>query len=157
MIYWTTYNFTGYMLYNSNLIPMNNILKTSIICTSIIGGYMTYIYPRKLIIRYKNETYEIPYPLLFSGDFIFHQLPMIHSLYIPNEVSVCGGYLIPLMLSWYTMNKLYITNTKKIYGISLEKLVLSTGGIIGMFALLNHKQNLSSIMRPLFLSLKINT
>ena len=62
-----------------------------------------------------------------------------------------------VFINEFTINKLYIENTKKIYGISLEKLLLSTGGVIGIVSLLNHKQNLSSIMRPLFLSLKINT
>ena len=138
MIYWTTYNFSGYLLYKANIIQMNSILKCSFICTSIIGGYMVYIYPRKLIIRYDNKTYNLPYPLLMIGDFITHQLPMIHSLYVPNEINVCGGYLIPLMMTWYTMNNIFIKNTKKIYGISLEKMILSVAGILSTIAVINH-------------------
>ncbi len=139
MIYWTTYNFAGYLLYKTNIMPMNAILKTSFICTSIIGGYMVYIYPRKLIVHYGDKKkYSIPYPLMIIGDLITHQLPLIDSFHVNNSITLCGGYLFPIMLSWYSVNKYRIANTKKIYGISLEKLLLATSGIFLSLGLINH-------------------
>jgi hypothetical protein len=139
MIYWTTYNFAGYLFYKTNLIPMNAALKTSFICTSIIGGYMVYIYPRKLIVRYgENKKYNVPYPIMILGDLITHQLPLIDCIYRTNQIGLCGGYLFPLMMSWYGINKINIKDTSKIYGIKLEKLVYATCSIFATLGLFNH-------------------
>jgi len=139
MIYWTTYNFTGYLLYKNNILPMNSALKTSFICTSLIGGYMVYIYPRKLIINYgDNKKYSVPYPLMIIGDLITHQLPLIDTFNVANQINLCGGYLFPIMLTWYSSNKLIIEDTKKIYGINLEKLLISTAGIFIALGIFNH-------------------
>ena len=139
MNYWTTYNFTGYLLYKTNIIPMNSVLKTSFVCTSIIGGYMVYIYPRKLIIRYgDNKKYSLPYPIMIIGDLITHQLPIIDTFYTANQINICGGYLFPLMMTWYGFNKCTVKETKRIYGISLEKLLFSTSIIFGVLGAVNH-------------------
>ena len=145
MIYWTTYNFASYLLYKANIIPMNALLKTSFICTSIMGGYMVYVYPRKIIFHYgKNKKYNMHYPLMVIGDLITHQLPLIDCLFIPNQYHICGAYLYPLMLSWYGINNYFIKNTKKIYGISLEKLLAITNGI---FLLIGLKQHLFQLLK----------
>lgn len=139
MIYWTTYNFAGYLFYKTNLIPMNSALKTSFICTSLIGGYMVYIYPRKLIVRYgENKKYSVPYPIMIIGDLITHQLPLIDCIYRANEITLCGGYLFPMMMSWYGINKVRLNDTRKIYGIKLENLLLATSGIFVALGLFNH-------------------
>lgn len=139
MIYWTTYNFLGYLLYKFKYIPMNGLLKASFVTTSIIGGFMVYIYPRKMIVRICNEKLNVPYPLLIFGDFITHQLPLIDTLYTSYQYPLCGGYLIPTMYVWYGVNKYRIGNTNKIYGISLEKLMIATLGIIGSIGYYQHK------------------
>ena len=138
MIYWTTYNFTGYLLYKFKYIPLNSALKTSFIFTSIIGGYMVYVYPRKMIARFGEKKINVPYPLLLIGDFITHQLPLIDTFYKNNQIALCGGDVLPSMFIWYSMNNIYIQNTKKIYGISLEKLMISVLGIIGSIGAYNH-------------------
>tara|TARA_B110000483_G_scaffold89069_1_gene109962 strand:+ start:15343 stop:15783 length:441 start_codon:yes stop_codon:yes gene_type:complete len=138
MIYWTTYNFAGYLLYKNNYIPMNSVLRTSFICTSIIGGYMVYVYPRKLIIEYQDKKYNVPYPLMILGDIITHQIPLIDTFNIANQIKLCGGYLAPLMISWYSVNKYRIEDSKRIYGISLEKLLLTTSSIIISLGIFNH-------------------
>lgn len=139
MNYWTTYNFTGYLLYKANIMPMNSALKTSFICTSIIGGYMVYIYPRKLIIRYgDNKKYSLPYPIMIIGDLITHQLPIIDTFYTANQINICGGYLFPLMMTWYGFNKCTVKETKRIYGISLERLLFSTSIIFGVLGAVSH-------------------
>ena len=120
MIYWTSYNFAGYILYKLKYIPLNSVLKTSFICTSLLGGYMVYIYPQKMIARVGEKKINVPYPLLLIGDFITHQLPLIDTFYKENQITLCGGYLLPTMFFWYSMNKIYVKETKKIYmgGIS---------------------------------------
>jgi hypothetical protein len=139
MIYWTTYNFASYLLYKMNYVPMNEVLRTSFICSSIIGGYMTYIYPRKMIIHYgNNKKYNVHYPILVIGDLITHQLPLLDTFFIQNQYHICGAYLYPFMLSWYGLNNYYIKNTKKIYGIPLEKLLACTNGIFLLLGLKYH-------------------
>ena len=138
MIYWTTYNFTAYLLYKMNYIPMNEVLRTSFICSSLIGGYMAYIHPRKIIIEYKDKKYNMHYPIIVIIDLITHQLPLIDTLYIKNQYNICGGFLYPLMLTWYGFNNYYIKNTKKIYGISLEKLLAFTNGIFLLLGIKYH-------------------
>ena len=138
MIYWTSYNFTGYLLYKCNYIPMNDILRTSFICTSLIGGYMVYIYPRRMIVRFGDKKIKIPYPLLLMGDFITHQIPLLDTIYTDNKINLCGGYLLPIMFLWYSATKIYTKNTFKIYGISLEKLLITTVGIVGSIGYYKH-------------------
>jgi len=138
MIYWTSYNFAGYILYKLKYIPLNSVLKTSFICTSLLGGYMVYIYPQKMIARVGEKKINVPYPLLLIGDFITHQLPLIDTFYKENQITLCGGYLLPTMFFWYSMNKTFIKETKKIYGIPLERLMISVLGIIGSIGTYQH-------------------
>jgi hypothetical protein len=138
MIYWTSYNFAGYILYKLKYIPLNSVLKTSFICTSLLGGYMVYIYPQKMIARVGEKKINVPYPLLLIGDFITHQLPLIDTFYKENQITLCGGYLLPTMFFWYSMNKIYVKETKKIYGIPLERLMISVLGIIGGIGTYQH-------------------
>lgn len=138
MIYWTSYNFAGYVLYKLKYIPLNSALRTSFICTSLIGGYMVYIYPQKMIARFGEKKIKVPYPLLMIGDFITHQLPLIDTFYKENQIILCGGYLLPTMFYWYSMNKIYVKETKKIYGIPLERLMISVLGIIGGIGTYHH-------------------
>lgn len=37
---------------------------------------MTFIYPRKLTIKYKGKKYKIPYYYIIIGDLFLHQLPL---------------------------------------------------------------------------------
>ena len=47
--YWSWWNLSWWLSSEFGLLQKSNSLKTSVIATSIIGGYMTYIYPRKII------------------------------------------------------------------------------------------------------------
>ena len=138
MIYWTTYNFSGYLLFKLNYLPMNSVLKTSILCTSLVGGFMVYIYPRKMILTYRKKKYKIPYPLLAAGDLLIHQYPLYDTFLVPTQIHICGAYLIPSMFFWYSINKLMVKDTKKIYGIPLEKLLVATLSIISGVGMFHH-------------------
>ena len=79
--YWTSWNFMWYLGAQNGFFPVNNALKLSILTTSVLGGFMVYIYPRKMIIRGKDSNYKIPYPMLLIADLVFHQLPLLHILH----------------------------------------------------------------------------
>ena len=72
---WSAWNFSWFLLGKNNILPFNHPLKSSIIVTSLIGGYMIYIYPRKIIIRIGNYKIKHSYQFLVIGDLLIHQLP----------------------------------------------------------------------------------
>ena len=128
---WSVWNFSWFLLGTKNIVPFNNSLKSSIFVTSILGGYMIYIYPRKISIKFGNYKIKPSYPCLIAGDLIIHQIPMVYVLYlgydkkpmITNES--CGaGVLIPFS-GWVLVNKLLGTNVDKIYGIKMKYLITS--------------------------------
>ena len=141
MQYWSSYNFLGYLLMKTKVFPICSPLKTSIIITSIIGGYMTYIYPRKFIIKYKDLRYELEHKYIMLFDFIIHQIPLLDMIHRNNEVELCGRHIMFPMLLWNILTNIYIKNTSKIYGIELKKIVLSS---IGIYSLLGINQHLIS-------------
>ena len=49
--YWSWWNLSWWASSELGLAQKSNALKMSIIVTSLLGGYMTYIYPRKIIFR----------------------------------------------------------------------------------------------------------
>ena len=158
MIYWTTYNFIGYSLMKLKLIPINAPLKTSLIVTSLIGGYMTYIYPRKVILKFGDKKYKPPYHIVILGDLLFHQLPLIDILRSPNEISMCGAYIFLPMYFWKKMNETYLSNTTKIYGINYQKLFYTTLGLGAVIGLFQHNyflnNTVSKIVPNLFSTIK---
>ena len=70
----------------TKVFPICSPLKTSIIITSIIGGYMTYIYPRKFVIKYKDIIYDLEYKYIVLFDFIIHQIPLLDMINRNNEI-----------------------------------------------------------------------
>ena len=141
MQYWSSYNFLGYLLMKTKVFPICSPLKTSIIITSIIGGYMTYIYPRKFIIKYKDIRYELDHKYIMLFDFLIHQIPLLDMIRRTNEIELCGRHIMFPMLLWNMLTNIYIKNTSKIYGIELKKIVLSS---IGIYSLLGINQHLIS-------------
>lgn len=137
---WSTYNLIGYGLMKTRLIPISAPLKTSIIITSLVGGYMTYIYPKRIIFRIGEKKYELSQYSLILLDFIIHQIPLIDIFFLnnPNTLQLCGRYILYPMIFWKMMNYYLIKNTEKIYGISLYKLALSSMSIFLGLSLLNH-------------------
>ena len=108
MQYWSSYNFLGYLLMKTKVLPICSPLKTSIIITSIIGGYMTYIYPRKFIIKYKNIVYDLEYKYIVLFDFIIHQIPLLDMINRTNEIELCGRHIMFPMLLCNMLTNIYI-------------------------------------------------
>ena len=138
MQYWSSYNFLGYLLMKTKVFPICSPLKTSIIITSIIGGYMTYIYPRKFIIKYKDIYYDLEYKYIVLFDLIIHQIPLLDTISRNNEIELCGRHIMFPMLLWNILTNIYIKNTSKIYGRELKKIVLSSIGIYSLLGINQH-------------------
>jgi len=137
---WSTYNLIGYGLMKTKLVPVCAPLKTSIFITSLIGGYMTYIYPKRFVFRMGEIKYELSHYSLMLLDFIIHQIPLIDIIFLNNQNTsqICGRYIFYPMIFWRMINQYFVKNPKKIYGISLNKLTFSSFGIFLGVSLLKH-------------------
>tara|TARA_B110000037_G_C16724726_1_gene344505 strand:+ start:114 stop:548 length:435 start_codon:yes stop_codon:yes gene_type:complete len=138
MQYWSTYNFIGYGLMKTKLVPICSPLKTSIIITSLLGGYMTYIYPRRFVLKYNDVKYELEHKYIMLFDFFIHQLPLIDIIQSSNEITLCGGNIFYPMILWKFMNEIYNENTNKIYGIPLRKIMYGSFGIFSLIGFNHH-------------------
>ena len=123
--YWSWWNFSWFIGSELGILQKSNALKVSIITTSLLGGYMTYVYPRKIIIRIKNKKYSPNYKILVLSDWIVHQAPLI-SILILNRAKIengCGKNVLIPCLCWGIMNYYNEVNFDKLYGIKMYKLV----------------------------------
>ena len=123
--YWSWWNLTWFIGSQMNICNKTNALKTSIIVTSIVGGYMTYVYPRKIIFRIEDKKYQPPYIVMVIGDLFIHQLPLLTIIYIDKrkiENSCGANVLVPFAL-WGLINHNRKVNVDKLYGIKMFKLV----------------------------------
>ena len=146
--YWTTWNFTWFLGSKTGIFNDSNALKTSVLVTSLLGGFMTYIYPRKLKLKILNYNYYVPKYLLISGDFIFHQIPLLSMFYFNHKIvkNNCGKNILVPLFGWLFFNYLENNNFNKIYGIKMYKLIISTLSILGgygyCFHFIQNKNNL---------------
>lgn len=138
--YWTTWNMTWYLLSEFNQVSVSPSLKISVINTSILGFILTYIYPRKMIIAYRDKDKivkkRIPYKMLIIFDFICHHLPMLRTLSkkTKKKSSLYIGFVV--LFAWYARNKFYKVNLDRLYGVEFKKLM--TISFIMITLLLRH-------------------
>lgn len=134
--YWTTWNMTWYLLSELNQVSVSPSLKISVINTSLLGFILTYIYPRKMIISYKNKNKivkkKIPYKILILFDFICHHLPMLRTLSKPTKKnsSLYVGFII--LFLWFARNKIYKIDLDRLYGIQFKKLAIISFVVISI-------------------------
>jgi len=140
--YWSFWNFNWYICAEAGIFKFTGPLKTSIINTSIIGGFMTFIYPRKLTIKYKGEKYKIPYYYMILGDLFLHQLPLIRMMIKNPKEKLCGLYSTLPVFGWFLYNYHNKIDQDKIYGIKMSYLSLSSLVLTSMYGLIIHKNNL---------------
>tara|TARA_B100000886_G_scaffold336333_1_gene294906 strand:+ start:5907 stop:6347 length:441 start_codon:yes stop_codon:yes gene_type:complete len=129
--FWTTWNFLWYSGFKLDYYKLNSPLKTSIIATSLIGGYLVYIYPRRMKVKFGEKIYEIPYSIMIGGDILLHQAPMIDLLLNNYEVNkMCIMYTYIPLLAWYnTANSIVKGKMNKIYGVSIDKILYLCSGV----------------------------
>ena len=140
--YWSFWNFNWYLGAEVGFLKFTGPLKTSIINTSIIGGFMTFIYPRKLTIKYKGKKYKIPYYYMIIGDLFLHQLPLIRMMIKNPKDKICGLYSTIPVFGWFLYNYHNKIDQDKIYGIKMSYLSLSSLVLTSLYGLVNHRTNL---------------
>ena len=146
--FWTTWNFMWFLGFKNGIFNNSNSLKTSILITSILGGFMTFIYPRKLKLRIKNNVYQVPKNILIIGDLIFHQFPLLSMFFINPKLikNECGKNILIPISSWLFYNYLINNNFNKIYGIKMYKLVFGSLSLLSgygyCFHFIQNKNNL---------------
>jgi hypothetical protein len=142
--YWTFWNFNWYLGSELGICSLNGALRTSIINTSIIGGFMTYIYPRKIVVKNKeNQRYDLPYYKVVLLDLIFHQLPLVRLLHLNYIPGICGFYALAPVSLWFLNNSLNDINVDKIYGIKMNKLCITSLILTSIYSIVQHKKLIS--------------
>lgn len=146
--YWTFWNFSWYMGFELKILQLNGPLIISIINTSLIGGFMTYIYPKRIVFRFRDKKYELPYYQVVLLDIVFHQIPLVRIITLKNKIisntnKKCGLYTIIPLYFWYNLNKFRNINQDKIYNIKMKNLLLGSAIITSTFGFLVHKQNMN--------------
>lgn len=136
--YWSFWNLNWYLSSELGLVPLNGPLKISIINTSLLGGFMTYVYPKKIVVEEKNYKIIIKDKKLKVIDFICHQIPLIR-LYFHYQVSnKCGLYCIAPISLWLLYLNMIKVEKDKIYKIKLKYLLYFSGIISSVVGILHH-------------------
>ena len=137
--YWSFWNFAGFLAYKYNYMDMNPALRTSIISVSAVGGFITYIYPRKLVFNLLGFKIKTPYYQMVIGDILLHQYPLyclINSDRITNDF--CGMYIVYPFSFWYWMIHRLKFKKDRIYGIKMNNLILSCLSIASICGIKYH-------------------
>ena len=138
--FWTTWNFLWYSGFKLKFYNLNSPLKASIFATGIIGGYLVYVYPRRMKIILNKTVYYLPYPLLVSGDIIFHQYPMFDIIFNNYEYDkVCVLYTYVPLLAWYNTSR-YLLKGKldKLYGVPINNILFISSFVACGFGIFHH-------------------
>ena len=138
--YWSWWNLSWWLSSELGLVNKSNSLKSSIIVTSLVGGYMTYIYPRRIIIRMGRYKYAPNYTVLVIGDFFVHQVPLLFILCTPREriENNCGAEVLIPFGMWGIINYYKQTKVDKLYGIKMYKLVTTSSLLLGGYGIYYH-------------------
>jgi len=122
--FWTTWNGLWFLSAKYNFLPFSNGLKASICITSLLGGFMTYVYPRKLTIKYNNSKIPISYHYMVLSDIFFHQLPLFYIFYLNpyKDRKYCAMHVFVPFYWWNLYNYCNDTDVDKIYGVKMYKL-----------------------------------
>lgn len=136
--YWTFWNFSWYLGSELNLFNYSGPLMTSIINTSLIGAYMTYVYPKRVVIKIKNKKYELPYYQVILLDFVFHQIPLIRFFQTKSNKNICGMYVILPVCGWFCINSYRDLDHNRIYNIDIIKLFSVSCLITASYGLFKH-------------------
>lgn len=131
--YWSFWNFNWYVSSELGLLPLNGPLKMSIINTSIFGALMTYIYPKRIILKENNKI--IKGSKLKILDLIFNHIPLLR-LYLSSQISnTCGLYSVIPVSMWIFYLNYFKINKNKIYLMKFNHVMyisLILSGIIGL-------------------------
>ena len=129
--FWTMWSFSWWSLAQLNVVKIDYPLVTSVVYTSLIGGFLTHVYPRRLTIHFKKKKYEIPYKFAIWLDLIGHQLPLLVLYKQRNLIkNRCGRYVLIPFSIYTALNYSRGYTLHKIYGISSPTLYLTGYSIV---------------------------
>ena len=140
--YWTFWNFSWFAAYKFGIVSNVGPLRASAFSTSLIGLYLTYVYPKRIVIKFNNKKYELCYQYVVLFDTIFHQLPLLDLLLFDknkNSTDVCGLYVAVPTLSWLAINKFRKVDQNRIYGVNIKYLVLGALTTTFAYSLIKHR------------------
>lgn len=142
---WSTWNFSWFLASYGKIVPYDGALKCSIIVTSLVGGYMIYIYPRKFTVRVGKFKIRPEYHWLVITDLVVHQWPMAYLIYTEYtgktdliKSDKCGARFMIPATSWLLINYARGINMDKIYGIKMRNILASGGAIFLGYSFIHH-------------------
>lgn len=115
--YYSVWNFSWFLLRviapeKSVIRKMDRGLFISVLSTAIVGGFMSYIYPRSLHFRYKNFSRRINFGVqLISCDFLLHQLPLLFAL--KEKIYLSGSSVYSLVVISVYRSYVYLIHSNK--------------------------------------------
>jgi len=145
--FWSSWNFSWWLASEMGLCPVNGPLKTSVLFTSVIGGYMTHIYPRKIVFLYKSKKIQIPYKYCILLDLVGHQLPLYRLLTNSSDdkQKLCGAYAIIPISVYSIVNYLRQVNIDRIYGIKMYKIYATSFFVGTTYGLFSHYKSIQRV------------
>ena len=153
--YYSTWNFGWWLAVEAGALKLSGPVRTSIIATSILGGYMTYIYPCKICYYEKGEKKVVPRNLAIFLDIMGHHLPLYRICYHlcnkPTDQRICGIYTV-LPASLYALINYWSGKTlADIYGITSHKLYFSSFIIMSCIGSFSHWRDANRMYRKILL------
>ena len=101
---------------------------------------MTYIYPRRIVIRMGKYKYTPDYRVLVVGDFFVHHVPLLCIIFTERKriENNCGAKVLVPFGFWSLIN--YYRNVKvdRLYGIKMYKLVTASSIILVGYGICYH-------------------
>jgi len=126
--YWTCWNFTWASMEHLKMLPYTPNLQTSLITTSIMGGYITYAsiyYDKPIKIRIGDFRWKPNIFVAILGDFIFHHMPIILAIKDKKFTTFdkCSRNSIVPVLLWYSYINMFYINPHKFYNRNIDNLL----------------------------------
>ncbi len=138
--YWSWWNLSWFLGSELGLLKKTYSLKTSLIVTSVVGGYLTYVYPKRLVMRFGNKKYELDYKIMVIGDLFLHHVPLILFLRHNNSIidkSCATNVLIPFG-AWNLITYVKKIDQNKLYGIKIYKIFTTSTVILCSYGICYH-------------------
>jgi len=115
--YYSVWNFSWFLL--RAITPEKNVIRKmdrglfiSVLSTAVVGGFMSYIYPRSLHVRYKNFNRRMNFGVqLVACDFLVHQVPLLFAL--KEKIYLSGSSVYSLVVISVYRGYVYLFHKNK--------------------------------------------
>lgn len=146
--YWSTWNYLWFAGSKLKLFKITNALKTSLMVTSILGGSLVYIYPRKMFVEYKKDVrIKLNKVQMMISDFLFHQMPFLLTINAVNEENICGAEAVIPFMGWLNYNYYMNTNMDSLYGVKFNKFLVLGLGLFTCIGIGQHSEVIKNLIK----------